>query len=187
MHNNIMKLNNLAATILAASFALCSLNSCTKEGNSLFKGHYSFKTSGTIDVERTRTYSSQDPKVDTLQISLSTESGQMNILSENENTGEMIITMNVIGGDVIVYGATTSSDELSLTENKRAIKFTCENEIVSLNATVEGSAEKIDGVVIFDLKYTGETSVTPTTLSSLQKTDYKILNSSIKCVAKENK
>ena len=190
-----MKMNRLAVTVLSAAIAVACLSSCTKEGSRLFKGYYSFKTSGTMEVERTRLYQVPDPEtqtmtdstvVDTLQTVLAAESGQMNILSANDKEGEMIVTMNILGGDVVIYEAEASRDELLLRTGSRTLNFYCDGKTVTMNVTVDGSARKIDNVVIFDLEYAGETETAGSELGILKSTAYKILESGVNCVAKEN-
>lgn len=173
---------------LAAVTATVMLTSCEKEGNMLFRGYYSFKTSGVIEVERTMTYPQDGTvTVDTLQISLAAESGQMNILSSDDKAGKMFVTMNVIGGDAVVLDATTSGSDMTVGPSDRTISFLDGVDRVSLNVSVNGTARKYENVVIFDLDYSGEGSVgDPNDGNAVRYGDYAILDSSVKCVAKEN-
>lgn len=178
----------ISAMALAAVTVTAMLTSCEKEGNMLFRGYYSFKTSGVIEVERTMTYPQDGTvTVDTLQISLASESGQMNILSSDDKAGEMFVTMNVIGGDAVVLDATTSGTDMTVGPNSRVITFLDGVDRVTLNVAVNGSARKYEDVVIFDLDYSGEGSVgDPDDENATKYGDYVILASSVKCVAKEN-
>lgn len=167
-----MKLN-LFSTVSAFVLLLSALTSCEKKGVALYEGTYSYKTSGSVEVEKTLIESSEK-SVENLN--LISESGQMNILKSGDK--DMIITMNAIGGDVLVIEATTSGEELQIKEFKRNVKIEDGSRTVSLNCTVSGSGKKYEDIIILDLNYGGSGS------SALY--DYKIKSSSVKCVAKVN-
>lgn len=156
--------------LLAAVLSSCS----EKEGVALFEGNYSFKTSGTLEVEK-----KQDSETSTLSLSLTPESGQMNIVKDSGD--EAIITMNIIGGDALVLSAETSTDSkmLTLKPTSRQIKVTKGLSSVTFDCTVSGYAKKYDDMLIFTLTYAGQGS------TSLY--DYTITGSDVKCVAKVNK
>ena len=192
---------------LAVVVSLMSLISCEKEGVKLFDGNYSFKTSGILTVERTAKVSESDasaeiparisdsgntgwpdidlpdlPDVDfpdgnrTFKLPLTSESGQMNIIKTGDNS--VIVTMNVVGGDALVFNGKAEGKVLTLDPAVRLLSFRDGANTVSLEITVSGTAEKHDDVAIFTLEYTGGGE---TTLY-----DYKILASEVKCVAKLN-
>ena len=65
---------------IAALFAAMScLLSCSKEGTDIFKGNYSFKTSGNVGVEATFT-SGEESSERSFDMQLATEQGQMDII-----------------------------------------------------------------------------------------------------------
>lgn len=192
---------------LAMVVSLMSLISCEKEGVKLFDGNYSFKTSGILTVERTAKVSESDasagiparisdsgntgwPDIDlpdlpdvnfpdgnrTFKLPLTSESGQMNIIKTGDNS--VIVTMNVVGGDALVFNGKAEGKVLTLDPAVRFVSFRDGANTVSLEITVSGTAEKHDDVAIFMLEYTGGGE---TTLY-----DYKILASEVKCVAKLN-
>lgn len=221
----------LAAAVFAA--LLLSLTSCEKEGTRLYEGYYSFKTSGTLTIDREINASDDDsdaesdtddtttggddtsagttsllpssalddlldslgislpdlrdslgidsditlPTTDgTFKSSLSSESGQMNIVTTGENT--MIVTLNIVGGDVLVFDATVDGKKITLNPINRILTIKDEGLTFTIDATVEGTGEKYDDVVIFSLKYTGDTSYLVY--------NYTITDSDVKCVAKVN-
>lgn len=170
---------------LAVVVSLMSLISCEKEGVKLFDGNYSFKTSGILTVERTAKVSESDASAGildipdgnrTFRLALTSESGQMNIIKTGDNS--VIVTMNIIGGDALVFNGKAEGKVLTLDPAVRFLSFRDGANTVSLEITVSGTAEKHDDVAIFTLEYTGGGE---TTLY-----DYKILASEVKCVAKLN-
>ena len=194
-------------TALAVIVSLMSLISCEKEGVKLFDGNYSFKTSGILTVERTAKVSESDasaeisarasdngntgwpdidlpdiPDVDfpdgnrTFKLPLTSESGQMNIIKTGDNS--VIVTMNIVGGDALVFNGKAEGKVLTLDPAVRFVSFRDGANTVSLEITVSGTAEKHDDVAVFTLEYTGGGE---TTLY-----DYKILASEVKCVARLN-
>ena len=170
---------------LAVVVSLMSLISCEKEGVKLFDGNYSFKTSGILTVERTAKVSESDASAEildipdgnrTFRLSLTSESGQMNVIKTGDNS--VIVTMNVVGGDAFVFSGKAEGKVLTLDPAVRFVSFRDGANTVSLEITVSGTAEKHDDVAVFTLEYTGGGE---TTLY-----DYKILASEVKCVAKLN-
>ena len=232
----------LAAAVFAA--LLLSITSCEKEGTSLYEGYYSFKTSGTLTIDRKVNDSDSDdstgddttgddttgddtaggdttggddtsagttslqpssalddlldslgvslpelrdslgidsdvtlPTEDgTFKTSLTSESGQMNVVTTGENT--MIVTLNIVGGDVLVFDATVDGKKITLSPISRILTIKDEGLTFTIDATLEGTGEKYEDVVIFSLKYTGDTSYLVY--------NYTITDSSVKCVAKLN-
>lgn len=179
-----MKMKPFVAA-LAVVVSLMSLISCEKEGVKLFDGNYSFKTSGILTVERTAKVSESDASAGildipdgnrTFRLALTSESGQMNVIKTGDNS--VIVTMNVVGGDALVFSGKAEGKVLTLDPAVRFLSFRDGANTVSLEITVSGTAEKHDDVAIFTLEYTGGGE---TTLY-----DYKILASEVKCVAKLN-
>lgn len=181
-----MKMKPFVAA-LAVVASLLSFCSCEKEGVKLFDGNYSFKTSGILTVERTAKVSESDASAEipakisdsgnrTFKLPLTSESGQMNIIKTGDNS--VIVTMNIVGGDALVFNGKAEGKVLTLDPAVRFLSFRDGANTVSLEITVSGTAEKYDDVAIFTLEYTGGGE---TTLY-----DYKILASEVKCVAKLN-
>lgn len=179
-----MKMKPFVAA-LAVVVSLMSLISCEKEGVKLFDGNYSFKTSGILTVERTAKVSESDASAGildipdgnrTFRLALTSESGQMNIIKTGDNS--VIVTMNIVGGDALVFNGKAEGKVLTLDPAVRFVSFRDGANTVSLEITVSGTAEKHDDVAVFTLEYTGGGE---TTLY-----DYKILASEVKCVAKLN-
>ena len=170
---------------LGLSFALIALTSCEKEGVEMYEGFYSYKLSGTVTVDKLLNESVDIPDTEPTEpaepveatLPLISESGQMNVLKKGADS--LIITMNAIGGDVLVIDACVKGNDLEISEFSRVVKVEDGSRTVSLNCTVSGSGKKYDDVIIMDLGYLGQGS------STLY--DYSIKSSSVKCVAKVNK
>ncbi|MGN1225728.1 MAG: hypothetical protein ACI4TL_00660 [Candidatus Cryptobacteroides sp.] len=167
-----MKINKLMA-VVGGALLLPFITSCEKQGVALYEGYYSYKTSGSVEVERTLIESSEKSEE---TLSVVSENGQMNILKNGDN--KLIITMNAIGGDVVVLDAEVVDKELVISEFSRMVKIEDGSRTVSLNCKVSGSGKKYDNVIILDLNYSGSGS---STIYS-----YNIKSSSVKCVAKVN-
>lgn len=167
-----MKINKLMA-VMSSALLLSVTCSCEKQGIALYEGYYSYKTSGSVEVEKTLIESSEKSE-DTL--ALLAENGQMNILKNGDD--KLIITMNAIGGDVVVFDAEVIDNNLIVSEFSRLVKIEDGSRTVSFNCNVSGSGKKYDNVIILDLNYSGSAS---TTLYN-----YTIKSSAVKCVAKVN-
>ena len=162
------------------SAVLCS---CSKEGTALFKGNYSFKTSGTISARQI-----SEP-ADTLlpsdvTIKLATESGQMDITPRDGDA--MLVSMNVTGGDMLVYDATVDGDDLIVSQDTRSMVLTFpsgeESQVltptVRADVAVSGSGHRYDNIILFKFTYSGTFQV--------GDTEYEIYSSDIDCRAKLN-
>ena len=97
--------------IAACAAAALLLASCAKEGQGLFKGNYTFKTSGSVSAELS-IENTDGSSSSTLDLDLETEQGQMDILKTGSGDGGMIVTMNVLGGDVRSFRARAEGSSL---------------------------------------------------------------------------
>ncbi len=140
---------------IAALFAamLCLL-SCSKEGTDIFKGNYSFKTSGNVGVEATFT-SGEESSERSFDMQLATEQGQMDIISRSET--EVLITMNVLGGDVYTAQAKVQDEVLVLEPYTRYVRLEFPDfGHKNMPVTISGTAERYGDSIIFTLAYSGE-------------------------------
>lgn len=202
-----MKKNCIVPMILA--IALCA---CSKQGPAAYRGYYSFKTGGSVDVSG-RLYELQRDTVaidttvreyniggrifrdtvyrytvhtDTLGFRDTTmlrrlvaESGQMHILGDYGK--HLKLTMNITGGDPVVFDATAESDgSIRLGETRRmvALRPDSDGDPVSFDLSVGGSGRRYENVLIFDLVYTGK--------YEYDGFDGYISDSRINCIATEN-
>lgn len=160
-----------------ASLIILSTASCSKEGTRLFEGKYSYKLSGTIEVERCPVSTPTQP-LDTITVQLPDESGQMYILNMGGSDGTMLVTMNAMIGSVNKMEATADGSKLRIKEASRHQNVYDGIEQIGFQLEVNGEGHKYDDVVIFDLHYGGETEG--------RVYNYRILDSKVECVAREN-
>ncbi len=174
-----MRISHLCAVISAMLLVVCVSSCSNKEGAALFEGSYSFKTSGSLKVEKTLSeeIGDESPSSTEATLSLTAESGQMNIVKDGKN--QVIITMNIIGSDVLVFKGEVSGQTLNITEAKRTANIHDGSISAAFDCTVNGYAKKYDDLLIFTLSYSGDGS------SALYS--YTIISSEVNCVAKLNK
>jgi len=156
------------------------LASCEKVGSALFRGNYSFKTSGSITAVRDSayiydtTYTVNGFQIDTIvtehsepmTFNINHEAGQMDITEINSEDNTVVITMNVTGGGIIVYYATAEGSSISLDETVRHITLTStslssdggelDGKFISTDITINGAGEMYDNIALFNLDYAGD-------------------------------
>ena len=173
---------NMKKTIILVLAAAMSLASCSREGVNLFRGNYSFKTSGTMTATVT-VADTVETRTEEMTVSVVTEQGQMDILAVDADEGTAIITMNVLAGDVYTMDAVADGEELSIEPFERMLDVTLTGiGKVTVPVTVEGTAHRYSNVVIFDLAYIGSTE---TEVGDYDVT-LEITSTAIQCVAKLN-
>ena len=166
--------NSIAA--VAASVTLM-LSACTQLPTDPFTGSYTFKTSGTVTV----TVEADTPVVNPGAIpigsnvfELTPEAGRMDIRASGDDT--MVVSMNVLGGDVQLFEAKLTPGGFRLLPATRMLRV---NVLPPLEVRVSGEASMLDGILYLKLEYTGartvESSVT-----------YSITASDVICVATKN-
>lgn len=170
--------------ITAFVLLMAALSSCSKEGTALYKGNYSFKTSGSI-CARQITEPADTLLPSDITIKLATESGQMDITPRGGDA--MLVTMNVTGGDMLVYDAKVGSEEdLLITPKTRRITLDFpsseESRIKPLTfdaeLSISGLGHRYDNIVLFKFTYGGKFQI--------GDTEYEIYASDIDCRAKLN-
>ncbi|MCQ2143345.1 MAG: hypothetical protein MJY56_04685 [Bacteroidales bacterium] len=164
--------------------------SCAREGTRLYTGSYSFKTSGTITVT--------GDDGDDLVISLPTESGLMDIVEVDREASTMIVTMNILGGDLVVFDAVAKDGMIELKPSKRHTTLTyagidtdnifdiegiedinLEKKTCEADLSIYAEGKKYDDIIIFDFVYNGS-------IEFDGEDTYKIKESDVKCRAKLN-
>jgi len=143
--------------ILIAVFALLAFTSCQKSGTNLFRGDYSFKTSGSVTMDEIvpegETY---EPSSYT--VSLPNEIGQLEISDLGDETDSLLIVMNTLGGEVIVTHAFCDGDEIFLKEfTKNTLLFTGDSITLKNEVRVQASGQMYeDNTLILNMIYDGE-------------------------------
>jgi hypothetical protein len=143
--------------ILIAVFALLAFTSCQKSGTNLFRGDYSFKTSGSVTMDEIvpegETY---EPSSYT--VSLPNEIGQLEISDLGDENDSLLVVMNTLGGEVIVTHAFCDGDEIFLKEfTKNTLLFTGDSITLKNEVRVQASGQMYeDNTLILNMIYDGE-------------------------------
>ena len=196
-------MKKLAISLLTVSCLLCA---CGRQGPSLYRGSYSFKTGGTVDV----TGEVFDIVKDTVRIDtvitgiifkdtsyryhivndtigshdttftrrLLAEKGQMHIVSAGGDS--LVLTMNITGGDPVVFRAAATGGDLVLVPSRRHAALAGENifRVESLDVLASGSGKRYEDVLVIEMDYQGD--------YSSDGFEGRVTGSDIKCVATEN-
>ncbi|MCQ2115000.1 MAG: hypothetical protein MJZ07_02215 [Bacteroidales bacterium] len=163
-------MKKLLKTAMTLALAAVTLAGCQKEGVNRFKGNYSFKTSGTLTVQ------SDEEDSEPFTLSLGNESGQMDVTVVDGKEGQLLITMNVLGGDMVVYYCSAEGKDLILEESARHLTFA--SLPVPLDVTASGEGQRYENILLLNLRYEGEYRANDRT--------YTIVDSDIVCRAKLN-
>ena len=160
-------------------FLLCALvvlASCQKKNTSLFRGDYSFKTSGNITDKRANV---SDPAE--FNIKLSNEIGQLQIASLDKRTDSLVVVMNYLNGDVVVTHAHCQGQNITFKEFKHNfMRVSIDGNIDMLcevNIKAEGTMYD-ENTLVLDMTYEGVAGV-----GSLK---YDLYGDNVKMVATRN-
>lgn len=164
------------AAVAVILFVACA---CEKEGAPRFEGNYTFKTGGTLSSRP-----SGDTSAELSDIAIVPESGQMDIITTDKSSGDMIVTMNILGGTVVTFSAKADGMTLTLSAVKRQVSLSPPNVSSDLlrplaDVEVRGIGERFDDIIIFRLDYKGR--------YTYSGTEYEIVESTVDCVAKMNR
>lgn len=170
------------AFLLLALCCSLTMTSCKKGGVNLFVGDYSFKTSGEIAITAEAEYEGEDlPIPASLNLSLSNDIGQLNISSIDKKSGEVMVVINYLSGDVVTTTAICDGDEIVLDEFRRTILPVSISTYFSsyYYIKVSGMGHIYDeNTIVFEMSYNGKGSVGSVT--------YKIKDKDVKMVAYRN-
>lgn len=136
---------------------LLALSSCQKKNTPLFRGDYSFKTSGSVTLDEINT----EDEPASFTVSLPNEIGQLEISDLGNGKDSVLVVMNTMGGEVVVTHAFCKDNEIFLRDFKKntllltgdsltlkndlRVKATgrmYENNTLILNMTYDGEAER---------------------------------------------
>ena len=137
--------------LLCAFFALTS---CQKRGMHLFRGDYSFKTSGSVTLDEI------DPEDEpaTYTVSLPNEIGQLEISDLDNGKDSVLVVMNTMGGEVVVTHAFCDGNEIFLKDfTKNTLLFTGDSITLRNEVRVQASGQMYeDNTIILNMIYDGE-------------------------------
>lgn len=142
---------------------ICSIiifASCQKRGMQLFRGNYSFKTSGSVILDEiVAENDSIEPACYT--IGLPNEIGQLEISSLGDDRDSLLVVMNTMGGEVVVARAFCKDNEIFLKDfNKNTILFAGDSITLKNEVRVQASGQMYEGnTLILDMIYDGEAEI----------------------------
>ena len=144
-------------TIIIAFLTLLALASCQKKNAPLFRGDYSFKTSGSVTLDEIV------PEGDTIEpvsfvVNLPNEIGQLEISDLGNGKDSVLVVMNTMGGEVVVTHAFCKDNEIFLRDfTKNALLFTGDSITLKNEMRVQASGQMYeDNTLILNMTYDGE-------------------------------
>ena len=144
-------------SILLSVCCLIALASCQKKNAPLFRGDYSFKTSGSVTLDEIV------PENDTIEpvsfvVSLPNEIGQLEISDLGSGKDSLLVVMNTMGGEVVVTHAFCKDNEIFLRDfKKNTLLFTGDSLTLKNDLRVTASGQMYeDNTLILNMTYDGE-------------------------------
>ena len=131
-----------------------SLASCQKKNAPLFRGDYSFKTSGSVTLDEIN--AEDEPASYT--VSLPNEIGQLEISALDNGKDSVLVVMNTMGGEVVVTHALCKDNEIFLSDfKKNTLLFTGDSLTLKNDLRVKASGQMYEGnTLILNMIYDGE-------------------------------
>ena len=135
--------------------ALLALASCQKKNAPLFRGDYSFKTSGSVTLDEIVTNGEEG---DSFTVSLPNEIGQLEISALDNGKDSVLVVMNTMGGEVVVTHAFCKDNEIFLRDYKKnTLLFTGDSLTLKNDLRVKASGQMYeDNTLIINMIYDGE-------------------------------
>ena len=141
--------------ILIILCALMALSSCQKKNAPLFRGDYSFKTSGSVTLEE---IVPQGETGETFTIGLPNEIGQLEISDLGNGKDSVLVVMNTMGGEVVVTHALCKDNEIFLRDfKKNTLLLTGDSLTLKNDLRVKATGRMYeDNTLILNMIYDGE-------------------------------
>ena len=140
--------------ILILFCALMALASCQKKNAPLFRGNYSFKTSGSVTLDE---ITAEDEPA-SFTVSLPNEIGQLEISALDNGKDSVLVVMNTMGGEVVVTHAFCKDNKIFLRDfNKNTLLFTGDSITLKNELRVKASGQMYENnTLILNMTYEGE-------------------------------
>ena len=134
--------------------ALMALASCQKKNAPLFRGDYSFKTSGSVTLDEIDT----EDEPASYTISLPNEIGQLEISALGNDKDSVLVVMNTMGGEVVVTHAYCQDNEIFLRDfTKNTLLLTGDSLTLKNDLRVHASGQMYEGnTLILNMIYEGK-------------------------------
>jgi len=132
-----------------------ALASCQKKNAPLFRGDYSFKTSGSVTLEE---IVPQGETGETFTIGLPNEIGQLEISDLGNGKDSVLVVMNTMGGEVVVAHALCKDNEIFLRDfKKNTLLLTGDSLTLKNDLRVKATGRMYeDNTLILNMIYDGE-------------------------------
>ena len=142
-------------SVLLVFFCLMALASCQKKNVPLFRGDYSFKTSGSVTLEE---IVGQDEDPNSYTVNLPNEIGQLEISALDSAMDSVVVVMNTMGGEVVVTHACCTDNEIILRDfKKNTILITSDSLTLRGDLRVKASGKMFeDNTLVINMVYDGE-------------------------------
>ncbi len=133
---------------------LMALAACQKKNAPLFRGDYSFKTSGSVTLDE---INAEDEPA-SFTVSLPNEIGQLEISTLDNGKDSVLVVMNTMGGEVVVTHAFCKDNEIFLRDfKKNTLLFTGDSLTLKNDLSVKASGQMYeDNTLILNMVYEGE-------------------------------
>ena len=157
--------------------AFMALASCQKKNAPLFRGDYSFKTSGSVTLEEIMP---QGETGETFTVGLPNEIGQLEISTLDNGKDSVLVVMNTMGGEVVVAHALCKDNEIFLRDfKKNTLLFTGDTITLKNEVRVHATGQMYeDNTLILNMTYDGE--------AATNNRDFKIHGDDIRMAAIRN-
>ena len=154
-----------------------ALTSCQKKNAPLFRGDYSFKTSGSVTLDEIVT---EGGTGDSFTVSLPNEIGQLEISALDNGKDSVLVVMNTMGGEVVVTHALCQDNKIFLHDfKKNTLLFTSDSLTLKNDLRVHASGQMYeDNTLILNMTYEGE--------AEADDRSFKIYGNDIHMVANRN-
>ena len=131
-----------------------ALSACQKKNAPLFRGDYSFKTSGSVTLDE---INAEDEPV-SYTVSLPNEIGQLEISDLGNGKDSVLVVMNTMGGEVVVTHALCKDNEIFLRDYKKnTLLFTGDSLTLKNDLRVKASGQMYENnTLILNMTYEGE-------------------------------
>lgn len=134
---------------------LLAMAACQKKNATLFRGDYSFKTSGSVVLDE---IVADGETGDSFTVSLPNEIGQLEISDLGNGKDSVLVVMNTMGGEVVVTHAFCKDNEIFLRDfKKNTLLFTGDSLTLKNDLRVTASGQMYeDNTLILNMTYDGE-------------------------------
>ena len=145
-------------SILLSVCCLMVMVACQKKNAPLFRGDYSFKTSGSVVLNE---IVSEGEEGDSFTVSLPNEIGQLEISDLDNGKDSVLVVMNTMGGEVVVTHALCEDNKIFLKDfTKNTLLFTGDSITLKNEVRVQASGQMYeDNTIILNMIYDGEAEI----------------------------